>query len=99
MFLNVTAILDRLSKHGGSTRCRVFQPLRGDNPHTMNDDNQFFDRINTLSEEEERLYLQAGDGRGLTDAERSRLRQIKVDLDRMYDLLHQREARRAVGQN
>jgi hypothetical protein len=65
----------------------------------MNNDTQFFDRINALSEEEERLYLQAGDGHGLTDAERSRLRQIKVDLDRMYDLLHQREARRAAGQN
>lgn len=83
----------------GTRRRRVFLPPRDDNPRTMNDDNLYFERINALSEEEERLYLQAGDGRGLSDAERARLHQIKVDLDRMYDLLHQREARRAAGQD
>ena len=70
----------------------------GDN-RGMTDDTQFFERINELSEEEEELYLRAGDGRGLGPTERERLRQIKVDLDRVYDLLHQRQARRAAGQD
>lgn len=65
----------------------------------MTEDTQLFDRINALSQEEEQLYEQAGDGHGLSEAERGRLRQIKVELDRVYDLMHQREARRAAGQN
>jgi Protein of unknown function (DUF2630) len=65
----------------------------------MTEDTKLFDNINTLSDEEERLYAQAGDGHGLSETERSRLHQIKVDLDRMYDLLHQRQARRAAGQD
>jgi hypothetical protein len=66
---------------------------------TMTDDNPLFERINSLSDEEEQLYLQAGDGSGLSDAQRQRLRQIKVELDRVYDLLHQRQARREFGQD
>jgi hypothetical protein len=54
-------------------------------------------RINELSEEEEALYRQAGDGRGLSTEDVERLQTIKVELDRCYDLLHQREARRAAG--
>ena len=55
------------------------------------------DRIHQLSEEEEALWSQAGDGRGLDVAEQERLEAIKVELDRAYDLLHQRQARRAAG--
>jgi Protein of unknown function (DUF2630) len=62
-------------------------------------DSDIFDRINVLSEEEERLYESAGDGQGLTAAETERLAAIKVELDRSYDLLHQRQARRAAGLN
>jgi hypothetical protein len=54
-------------------------------------------RINALSEEEEHLWEHAGDGHGLTAEEHDRLEAIKVELDRSYDLLHQREARRAAG--
>jgi len=54
-------------------------------------------KINELSEEEETLYGQAGDGRGLSIEDVERLESIKVELDRCYDLLHQREARRAAG--
>jgi hypothetical protein len=36
----------------------------------------------------------AGDGSGLSDAERDRLQAINVELDRCYDLLHQRQGRR-----
>jgi hypothetical protein len=60
---------------------------------------EIFDRMNALSEEEERLYRVAGDGGGLGTTENERLRAINVELDRCYDLLHQRAARRAAGQN
>jgi hypothetical protein len=56
-----------------------------------------FDYINALSTEEEELFAQASDGSGLTTQASDRLAEIKVELDRCYDLLHQREARRAVG--
>ena len=60
-------------------------------------DTDLFDRINSLSSEEERLYEEAADGSGLSTAAVARLDEIKVELDRIYDLLHQREARRAAG--
>jgi hypothetical protein len=56
-----------------------------------------FAYINELSAEEERLYGKAGDGSGLSAAERARLEEIKVELDRCYDLLHQRQARADAG--
>jgi hypothetical protein len=61
------------------------------------DDPDIFSRANALSEEEERLYEHAGDGHGLTAEETDRLEVIRVELDRCYDLLHQRRARRAAG--
>jgi hypothetical protein len=54
-------------------------------------------RINALAHEEEELWSRAGDGGGMSDDERSRLGEIGVELDRCYDLLHQRQARRAAG--
>jgi Protein of unknown function (DUF2630) len=60
-------------------------------------DGDIFGRINALSDEEEELWQHAGDGHGLTAEEHARLDAIKVELDRCYDLLHQREARRAAG--
>ena len=60
-------------------------------------DTDIFAYVNALSSEEERLYQQAGDGSGLSDAERDRLQVIKVELDRCYDLLHQRQGRRDAG--
>jgi Protein of unknown function (DUF2630) len=60
-------------------------------------DGDIFGRINALSDEEEQLWQHAGDGHGLTAEEHARLDAIKVELDRCYDLLHQREARRAAG--
>jgi hypothetical protein len=62
-------------------------------------DGDIFGRINALSDEEEQLWEHAGDGHGLTAEEHDRLGAIKVELDRCYDLLHQREARRAAGLN
>jgi hypothetical protein len=60
-------------------------------------DLDLFHQINALSAEEEQLYASAGDGAGLTEEERHRLDLIKVELDRCYDLLHQRQARAAAG--
>ena len=60
-------------------------------------DSDIFGRINALSEEEEGLFARASDGSGLSQDEIDRLEAIKVELDRAYDLLHQRVARRAAG--
>jgi hypothetical protein len=60
-------------------------------------DLDIFHRINALSAEEEQLYASAGDGSGLTADATERLEAIKVELDRAYDLLHQRQARLAAG--
>jgi hypothetical protein len=62
-------------------------------------DTDIFEYVNALSNEEEQLYERAGDGTGLSDGERDRLQAIKVELDRCYDLLHQRRGRRDASQN
>jgi hypothetical protein len=61
------------------------------------DDQAIHQRINSLSREEESLYLSASHDGGLSPADRARLRAIRVELDQYWDLLHQREARRAAG--
>ena len=65
----------------------------------MAGDSDLFDRINDLSREEEALYAKAGDGSGLDGADVERLKEIKVQLDQVYDLLHQRQGRRDAGEN
>lgn len=60
-------------------------------------DQPIFERINELSTEEERLWQRAGDGSGLSSDETHRLAAIKVELDRCYDLLHQRQGRLDAG--
>lgn len=62
-------------------------------------DVDIFQVINDLSIEEEGLWASAGDGHGLDPEERQRLEIIKVQLDRAYDLLHQRQALRSVGED
>lgn len=62
-------------------------------------DTDIFERINSLSHEEEHLYERASDGSGLSDQERERLGEIKVELDRCFDLLHQRQGRRDSGRD
>jgi hypothetical protein len=56
-------------------------------------------QINALSSEEERLYASASEGDGLNADELQRLEAIRIELDRVYDLLHQRQARAAAGLN
>ncbi|HEX8518712.1 MAG TPA: DUF2630 family protein, partial [Pseudonocardia sp.] len=49
--------------------------------------------------EEEHHLERAHIGRGLSDDERARLDALGVELDRTWDLLRRREARRRVGQD
>ena len=56
-------------------------------------DDSVFGKIQSLVDEEHRLYGQAT----LSDHDRVRLDQIKVALDRYWDLLRQRRARREFG--
>jgi hypothetical protein len=56
-----------------------------------------FATINRLSAEEEQLYGSVAEGEGLSVKETERLEAIRVELDRCYDLLHQRDARRSAG--
>ena len=62
------------------------------------DDSELRHRISELVEEEHRLE-RAHAGRRITDGERARLDAVGVELDRTWDLLRRREARRRVGQD
>ena len=66
------------------------------------DDAQIEARIDALEQEEQRLRKdeerQAEQGHTeVVGEDAGRLAAIKVELDRTYDLLHQRDARRAAG--
>ena len=62
------------------------------------DDQKVIDRINEIAHEEHALWEKEGRGE-ITAAERERLNELSVSLDQCYDLLHQRRARRAAGQD
>ena len=62
-------------------------------------DHDLVQRIDDLVEEEHRLRGHAGGGRPLTDEDRARLEELEVKLDQMWDLLRQRRARRAIGED
>jgi hypothetical protein len=62
------------------------------------DDADLRHRINELVEEEHRLE-RAHIGQRLSDDERARLDALGVELDRTWDLLRRREARRRAGQD
>lgn len=61
-------------------------------------DKSIHQHIEQLVAEEHRLYEMADD-RMLTPDERKRLDEVNVELDRYYDLLRQRRARREFGEN
>jgi hypothetical protein len=65
----------------------------------MPSDEQISAQIEKLEQERESLFKsESGDDRSReTDA--SRLEEIRVDLDRLWDLLRQRRALREAGQN
>ena len=60
------------------------------------DDQDVIDRINQLANEEHDLFAKESRGEA-NSRERARLREIEVQLDQLYDLLHQRRARRNAG--
>ncbi len=53
-------------------------------------------RINALAHEEHELFQKESEGKASTK-ERERLKEIQVQLDQCWDLLHQRRARRSAG--
>jgi hypothetical protein len=61
------------------------------------DDERIQDRIERLVAEEQELFDREGDERSDDAAERERLEAIGVELDRCWDLLRQRRARREAG--
>jgi predicted transcriptional regulator len=61
----------------------------------MNDD-ELHRRIDELVAEEHRLE-RAHVGQALSEAEQQRLNELAVQLDRYWDLLRQRDARRRAG--
>ena len=62
------------------------------------DDVDVLGRINTLVDEEHQL-LQRRAGGGASDDEHERLARLEVELDQCWDLLRQRRARRAAGED
>ena len=62
-------------------------------------DEEISDRIEALVREEHELLDRGGTEHGLDEAGHARLQEIKVELDRYWDLLRQRRARRRAGQD
>ncbi len=62
------------------------------------EDQSVFARINELARTEHEIWDKESRGEA-TDADRERLQHIQVTLDQCWDLLHQRQARRAAGLN
>jgi Protein of unknown function (DUF2630) len=62
------------------------------------DDPDLIARINALAADEHELWEREARGEA-SDAERDRLKDLGVTLDQCWDLLHQRRARRAAGQD
>ncbi len=60
------------------------------------EDQSVFDRINQLARTEHEIWTKESRGEA-TNADREQLRRIQVTLDQCWDLLHQRQARRAAG--
>jgi hypothetical protein len=59
-------------------------------------DEEIQETIEALVAEEHEL-LQSGEGRGLSPEEHARLEAVRVELDRLWDLLRQRRAREEFG--
>ena len=60
------------------------------------DDSQVLGRIDKLVAEEQHLFEREGHGQ-LEPGDHARLQEIKVSLDRCWDLLRQRRAKREFG--
>jgi hypothetical protein len=62
------------------------------------DDAGIRNQIESLVDEEQEL-LRQGEGQGPEDSRHERLQEVKVELDRCWDLLRQRQAREEFGQD
>lgn len=62
------------------------------------DDRQITHHIDELVDEEHRLRTQA-QSEGVSREEQQRLTEIEIELDKAWDLLRQRRARREMGQD
>ena len=62
-------------------------------------DEQVSERIESLVQEEHELLERGGTEHGLDEAGHARLEAIRVELDRYWDLLRQRRARRRAGRD
>ena len=62
------------------------------------DDATVREQIEKLVKEEQEL-LRHAEGHGPDEARHERLRELRVELDRCWDLLRQRRARRSAGQD
>jgi Protein of unknown function (DUF2630) len=62
----------------------------------MADDRDVQEQIERFVDEEHRL-LEAHGASGLSPEEHKRLQEVRVELDRLWDLLRQRRARRSAG--
>ncbi|HKS70655.1 MAG TPA: DUF2630 family protein [Ktedonobacterales bacterium] len=61
------------------------------------DDRDILSEINRLTDEEHHVLHTAETGEGLDEAGKTRLSELKVEIDRLWDLLRQRRARRHNG--
>jgi Protein of unknown function (DUF2630) len=61
-------------------------------------DEDVIQTINRLAAEEHELFGKESGGEA-SEADRGRLKQLGVQLDQCWDLLHQRRARRAAGED
>ena len=61
------------------------------------DDKEIVHRISELAAEEQRLE-EAHVGEGLSGDELARKRDLEITLDRLWDMLRQRRAKRSAGQ-
>jgi hypothetical protein len=62
------------------------------------EDSRVMGKIDELAHEEHALFEKESKGTA-TDADRARLKHLQVTLDQCWDLLRQRRARRAAGQD
>jgi hypothetical protein len=62
------------------------------------DDKEIVHRISELAAEEQRLE-EAHVGEGLSGDELARKRDLEITLDRLWDMLRQRRAKRSAGQD
>ena len=65
----------------------------------MPSDEQIESQIEALESERERLRQREGSTDPTLEQDAARLEEIRVDLDRLWDLLRQRRALRDAGQN